>query len=542
MGSGYHYNPRRISNDYFGVDVGLRGKALLSVITASCAGGFLLVGYDNGVMGGIVGLGEFNKTFNNPDANTIGNIVSLYEIGCFIGALATFVVGDVLGRRRTILISSLFMIAGAIIQAASSTVGVMIAGRIICGLGMGAINSTVPILQAETSPAVSRGQLVAIDLTVLNFGIVISYWVDYAFGFSGLTGSKIWRIPIALQCVFIAVLMLTTLVIPDSPRWLAKKGRHEEAIAVLERLHDASIDSPEVQKSYAGIQQAIEHERAASNTGWRSLVASDNIQTRKRLFLACFIQAAQQLSGINALIYYSGTLFSKSVGLDNKKSALMAGGLNMCLILGSTISIFLIDRVGRKKLLIPCIAGMSAVMCAQTGLVKVIQDKLAQGLTANANYGRAASAMLFVFEFFFSLGFQATVWLIPSEVLPLLIRTKGSALSTASNWIFNFAVVKFTPSALENIGWKTYIVFAILNACWVPVIYFMLPETKGRSLEEIDELFATDNWHIDNTHAAADTKAAAHRNLDVEYADIDTGSQKGSHKDEAVVTSTLDSR
>ncbi|KAJ9475440.1 putative Sugar transporter STL1 (putative) [Pseudozyma hubeiensis] len=537
MGSGYHYSPRRISNDYFGVDVGLRGKALLSVITASCAGGFLLVGYDNGVMGGIVGLGEFNKTFNNPDANTIGNIVSLYEIGCFIGALATFVVGDFLGRRRTILISSLFMIAGAIVQAASSTVGVMIAGRIISGLGMGAINSTVPILQAETSPAVSRGQLVALDLTVLNIGIVLSYWVDYAFGFSGLVGSKVWRIPLALQCVFIVILMLTTLIIPDTPRWLAKKGRHEEAIAVLERLHNASIDSPEVQQSYAGIQQALEHERAAANTGWSALVANDSIQTRKRLFLACFIQAAQQLSGINALIYYSGTLFSKSIGLDNKKSALMAGGLNMCLILGSTISIFLIDRVGRKKLLIPCIAGMSAVMCVQTGLVKVIQEG-----TTNANYGRAASAMLFVFEFFFSLGFQATVWLIPSEVLPLLIRTKGSALSTASNWIFNFAVVKFTPSALQNIGWQTYIIFAILNACWVPVIYFMLPETKGRSLEEIDELFATDNWHIDNSHAAADTKAAAHRNNDIEYNDVDTGSNKGSAKDEHVVTSTLDSR
>ncbi len=112
----------------------------------------MLVGYDNGVMGGLVNGDDFKRTFNTNDANTLGNIVSLYEIGCFFGALATFVVGDYLGRRRTILLSSIFMIAGAIIQAACSTVGVMIAGRIISGLGMGAINSTVPILQAETSP------------------------------------------------------------------------------------------------------------------------------------------------------------------------------------------------------------------------------------------------------------------------------------------------------------------------------------------------------------------------------------------------------
>ncbi len=507
------------------------------LLRPACSHKILFLATDNGVFGGLVNLDSFNKTFNNPDANTIGNIVSLYEIGCFIGALSTFVVGDALGRRRTILLSSIFMLAGAAIQAASSTVGVMIAGRIISGLGMGAINSTVPVLQAETAPAISRGKLVAIDLTVLNIGIVISYWIDYAFANSGMTGSAVWRIPIALQCVFIFFLIATTLIIPDTPRWLASKGREAEAIAVLERLHNSSIDSPEVQKSFAGIQQALEYERAASNTGWSALFASDNIQTRKRLFLACFIQAAQQLSGINALIYYSGTLFIKSVKLSPHEASLMAGGLNMCLILGSTISYFLIDRVGRKKLLIPCIIGMSLVMCAQTGLVKKTQDDL----TAKV-YGRAAAAMLFVFEFFFSLGFQATVWLIPSEVLPLLIRTKGSALSTASNWIFNFAVVKFTPSALEQIQWKTYIIFAILNACWVPVIYFMLPETAGKSLEEIDELFTTDGWHIDTAHAAADTKAAAHQNNDVEYADVDTGSQKGSQKDERVITSTLDSR
>ncbi|SOV07651.1 probable sugar transporter [Ustilago sp. UG-2017a] len=528
----FDFTPRRIHNDYFGIDIGLRGNWLLAVTTASCAVGFSLVGYDNGVMGGLVGLGEFNKSFNNPDANTIGNIVSLYEIGCFIGALSTFIVGDFLGRRRTILLSAVVMIAGAIIQAASSTVRVMIFGRIVSGLGMGAINSTVPILQAETSPPISRGKLVAIDLTVLNFGIVISYWVDYAFGFSGLSGSKVWRIPIALQCLFIVFLMLCTTIIPDTPRWLASKGREAEAIAVLERLHNAPLSHPEVQKSFAGIQQAIEHERASASTGWSALVANDLIQTRKRLFLACFIQAAQQLSGINALIYYSGTLFSQSIGLDKKQSALFAGGLNMCLILGSTVSYFLIDVVGRRKLLIPCIAGMAAVMCAQTGLVKTVQEGGAP------IYGRAASAMLFVFEFFFSLGFQATVWLIPSEVLPLLIRTKGSALSTASNWIFNFAVVKFTPSALEQIKWKTYIVFAVLNACWVPVIYFLFPETKGRSLEEIDELFATDNWHIDTVHAASDTKAAARQNNDVEYAD--NSSSKDSDKEGRVPTATVD--
>ncbi|KAH0445982.1 hypothetical protein IEQ34_025181 [Dendrobium chrysotoxum] len=472
------------------------GNWLMAIITACCATGFLLVGYDNGVFGGLVNTPSFKATFNDPDANTIGNIVSLYEIGCCVGALSTFYIGEKFGRRMAILFGSVWMIAGAIIQAACSSVGVMIAGRIICGIGMGIINATVPVLQAETSPAISRGKLVALDLTVLNCGIVL-------MAASGLQRPA-WRVPIALQCVFIVIIAMIAFVIPDTPRWLVKKGRVEDATRVLERLRNGSRDEPRIADELAAIISALEHERneASKVEGWKHLIApgggwkDDALRTRRRLFLACFIQAAQQLGGINALIYYSSTLFQDSIKLSNDQSALLAGGLNMCLILGSVISIFLIDVVGRKKLLLPCISGMALVMAVQTGLVWKTQQP-----GADAVFGRAASAMLFVFELFFSIGFQATVWLIPSEVLPLRIRTQGSALSTASNWICNFAVVKFTPSALQNIQWKVYIIFAILNAAWVPILAFFLPETARKSLEEMDEVFATDGWQIDQSEA-----------------------------------------
>ena len=316
--------------------------------------------------------------------------------------------------------------------------------------------------------------------------------------YGGVTGSKSWRIPIALQCVFIAGLFVTAAIIPDTPRWLAARGRDAEAVAVLERLQKRSSESAEIQEAFGSIQQAIEHERATAKS-WSSLLFSrhdDQIRSRRRLLLACFIQFAQQAGGINALIYYSATLFTKSVGLEEKPAALLSGFLNMTLIVGSVISIFLVDRVGRKLLLLPCIAGMSLVMAFQSWFIYEVQQP-----NSNGAYGRAATAMLFLFELFFSVGFQATVWLIPSEVLPLTIRTKGSALSTGSNWIMNFAVVKFTPSAIEDIKWRTYIIFAVLNAAWLPIIAIFLPETKGKSLEEIDELFAKDGWHLDAGHA-----------------------------------------
>lgn len=468
--------------------------------------------YDNGVMGGIIDTPAFKATFGNPSPDTLGNIVSLYELGCFAGAMSTFLIGGYLGRRLSIIFGAGWMIVGAVIQAASSSVGVMILGRIVSGVGMGIINSTVPIMQAEMSPAISRGKLVAVDLTLLNVGIVTSYWVDYGFNFSSVRGNATWRVPVALQCVFIVGIALVALVVPDTPRWYATRGRNDEALTVLARLRGRSEEDEGVRAEYGDILQAIEHETAAKRTGWLSLLkplgaggwGDDALKSRRRLLLACFIQAAQQLGGINALIYYSSTLFSQSLGMDSHDSAILAGGLNMVLILGSTISIFTVDTVGRRRLLMPCISGMSLVFVLQTIFVHKIQNNTAGGGVKNA-----AVAMLFLFEFFFSVGFQATVWMIPSEVLPLNVRTQGSALSTASNWICNFIVVKFTPSALANIGYRTYIIFAIFNAAWVPVIYFFLPETKGKVLEEIDELFATDGWHLEHQARALEAGGGA---------------------------------
>lgn len=266
-------------------------------------------------MGGLVETPAFRETFNEPNASTIGNIVSLYEIGCFFGAISTFITGERFGRRKTILIGSALMLFGAIVQAASHTVGVMILGRLISGLGMGAINATVPVLQAEMSPAWNRGAFVALDLTVLNIGIVLSYWVDYGFNFGASPANKdrmgtaVWRVPIALQCVFIVVVAVSAFIIPETPRWLAAKGRKHDAISVLVRLRarTANGDFIGVQDDFNAIEEAVAQERATANRGWLSLVKpygdswrDDSMQTRKRLLLACFIQAAQQLGGINA--------------------------------------------------------------------------------------------------------------------------------------------------------------------------------------------------------------------------------------------------
>jgi MFS family permease len=167
-------------------------------------------------------------------------------------------------------------------------------------------------------------------------------------------------------------------------------------------------------------------------------------------------------------------------------AGLMSGYLNTWFFVASFIPYFLIDRFGRRPLLMSMIGLSAAVMAVQASLIYQVQYNTPIAKAA----GKGAAAMLFVYLGAFAIGFQSTVWVYPAEILPLKLRQRGSSVSTASNWIFNYMVVQITPPAINNIGWKTYIIFAIFNAVWVPCIYFFFPETKGLQLEDVDRLFS----------------------------------------------------
>ncbi|KAF5569761.1 sugar transporter STL1 [Fusarium phyllophilum] len=461
----------------------LQGQSLILTVSVLTSLGFMLIGYDNGLMGGLVNTTAFKDTFDSPDSDMIGVIVAIYEVGCFFGAVFSSIWGEKLGRRRSVFIGCVFLIIGAVLQAASYTRAMMIVGRIVAGIGMGTVNSTVPVMQAEFSPKSSRGIFVCAQLSTLNFGIFLVYWIDYAL--SSHTGSYAWRVPVILQCVPIMAIMGLLFIIPETPRWLAAHDRPEECLKVLARIQGTSTDDPQVQVLHSVITQTVAYETSIGAGSWKDLLKEDSIKSRKRLLLACFLQAAQQLGGINAIIYYSSTLFEKSVGFSAHMSALMSGFLQTWFFVASFIPWVLIDRIGRRPLLLSMISVMAATMAVQAGLIYQVENNTS---TAHAA-GIAAAAMLFVFQGAFTIGFQATVWVYPSEILPLRLRQRGSSISTAANWIFNYMIVQITPISIENIGWRTYIIFAVLNSLWVPVIFLFFPETKGLELEDVDHLF-----------------------------------------------------
>jgi sugar porter (SP) family MFS transporter len=399
----------------------------------------------------------YMKVKADSELHLWNTLLIIRQVGCFFGSVATSIFGERIGRRKSIAIGVVIMIVGALLQATAYTRAHMVVARVVSGVGMGFINSTVPVFQSEFSPKAERGLFVCMQLSTLNFGIFIAYWIDY--GFSSHNASFAWRVPVILQCIFLVPMLMIVAIVPETPRWLASHDRGDESLAVLRRVHHKKMSDENIRFLHTDIMHTVAVEKSIGTGKWKDLLRNDSLQSRRRFLIACAIQAFQQLGGINAIIYYSGTLFQKSIGFDQHMSALMAGFLQTWFFVASFIPWFLIDRIGRRPLLLSMISLMAAVMAAQTGLIYQVQYNTASAHAA----GIAAAVMLFIFQGAFTIGFQATVWVYPTEILPLRLRQRGSSVSTACNWIMNYMIVQITPIAISNIGYKTYTIFAVLN-------------------------------------------------------------------------------
>ncbi|KAH6608987.1 sugar transporter family, partial [Trichoderma cornu-damae] len=466
---------------------GLRGQSLNWAIGIVAGCDFLLFGYDQGVMGGILTLPVFLNQFPsiNPDAATDpsdasnrstcqGIAVASYNLGCFLGAIITIFIGNPLGRRRVIFLGTVIMIVGAALQASAFTLEHFIIGRIITGLGNGGNTSTVPMWQSETCSAHKRGRLVMVEGALITGGIMISYWIDLGLSFA--PGSVAWRFPLAFQMAFCIFILGFVLGLPESPRWLILKGREDEARGVIAAVEGVDMRDEYVENELRAIKETAMEMRKGT---YGELFAADHNRTLHRTIIACVNQVFQQISGINLITYYAAKICS-DLGMSPSMSRLLAALNGTEYFLASWPAVFLVERVGRRKLMLFGAIGQAATMAVLAGVNSRPTEKAFQ---------IAGIAFLFVFNTFFALGWLGMTWLYPAEITPLRTRAPANALSTASNWIFNFMVVMITPVSFTNIKWKTYVVFAVLNALVVPCVYFFFPETAYRSLEEMDAIF-----------------------------------------------------
>ncbi|CEH14513.1 mfs monosaccharide [Ceraceosorus bombacis] len=527
----------------------LRGKPLTAAIALISGVGFLLFGYDQGVMSGLFAAGQFSLKFPqlaevdqfgramvdgrdaNPqfDSNVQGAVTAIYEIGAMIGSLIVLWKGDAIGRRTSIAIGATVMIIGATIMTASYEIGQFTAGRIITGIGNGMNTSTIPMWQSELSKAHNRGLLVLIEGSLIAAGIMISYWIDYGFFF--LDNSSVqWRFPIAFQAAFAIVLLIGILCLPESPRWLIKKGQIDQASRVLAQVDNTTENDPEVQTVVRQLRESIEaSEQLLGDFSYKELLQQGPEQNFYRTAIAFTAQAFQQLSGINLITYYATTVFL-SIVPDRNTARLLTCGNGTEYFAASIVALFLIDTLGRRKLMISTAFMMSASMAVLAGTVSVVESKPPGTTGIGASY--VAALFLYLFNTFFAFGWLGMTWLYPPEITPIRIRAPASAIATSSNWIFNFLVVMITPPAFASIKYQTYIIFAVLNMSFVPVIYAFFPETKRRGLEEMDLMFAeaheTKFWHTSRFMTEACYLSVTKPYLSSEELDVEIAKRYGS--------------
>jgi sugar porter (SP) family MFS transporter len=415
------------------------------------------------------------------------NCVSILQAGGFFGCFAVWPITSWLGRRWALVISSLVFCLGSILQVINThSIGAFYAGRVISGFGVGGATVLVPMFSAEMAPKEIRGKLGSCFQLFFASGVAVSYWVDYAAqkGISS-TSSAQWQVPIGLQLVPGVIVGLGMLFVKESTRWLAKKGLHEQSYASLLWVR-GGVDSPEIRAEFAEIQAGVELEiQASEGVTWKELLLPSN---RYRMFIAVTIQLCAQLTGNTSLAYYAPQIFA-TIGAGNK-TLFITGFFGIVKVVGVlTFIIFFVERFGRRK---PFMVGAFAMGSCMLAIAVIgAKDPPKPSETGIASSGAAGIAMVYLEAFSFNMSWGPLPWLYIGEIFPSRIREIGIASGAASQWLFNFVMSQITPHAIANIGWRTFLMFAIFNYAIIFYSFFVLRETTGKSLEEMEVVFGT---------------------------------------------------
>jgi len=452
---------------------GLTGKPLLYFTSVFVSLGVFLFGYDQGVMSGIITGPYFRDYFNQPSPTEIGTMVAILEVGAFVASLVVGRVGDIIGRRRTILYGSLIFVIGGALQSFANGMPALVCGRIIAGVGVGCLSTIVPVYQSEISPPHNRGLLACVEFTGNIVGYSSSVWVDYFASF--IQSNMSWRLPLFMQCIMGSLLAVGALVISESPRWLLDNDHDEEGMVVLANLHGGGdVYNERAREEFREIKMNVLLQRAEGERSYSEMWS----RYKKRLLIAMSAQAFAQLNGINVISYYAPLVFEQAgwVGRD----AILMTGINGLVYVTSTLPPwYLVDRWGRRPILLSGAVIMSLALAA-----------ISYWIYVDVHYTpNMVVLFVIIYNAFFGYSWGPIPWLYPPEILPLSIRAKGASLSTATNWACNWLVGEMTPILQQWIKWRLYLVHAFACACSFVVVYFCYPETKGVMLEDMDSVF-----------------------------------------------------
>jgi sugar porter (SP) family MFS transporter len=453
-------------------------------VAAFAAIGSFLFGYDSGIIGSVISSGytHFHEYFDHPDANLTGAIVSTFAGGCFFGAMAAGWLADHVGRKRTIQIGAAVAMLGCSLQTGARNIPMLIVGRAIAGLAIGCLSMIVPLYQSEISPPHLRGFLTGMTQFMIGLGFLVANWVGYGCIF--IDGDGQWRIPLGIQIVPAFFLFIGMFVLPYSPRWLIEQGRNDEALKVVKLLHSNNNNQDFISKEFAEMVDQIKYEKENMTANFSDLWKTAPM--RRRILTGIAVQVCCQFTGINVSAYFQPSLYA-ALGYSGEKS-LMLTGINGALgtVVTFTFISLILDRVGRKKPLIFGAFGMVACLSIEAAINAVYPGETSTNVAAQT----AGVAFIFLFgSLFFSVSFGPVSWVYQSEIFPMRVRSIGTAVCTCSNWAANVLISQISPIGLQNLGWKFYLLFICTNFVNGLIVIFFFPETKGKTLEEMDEVF-----------------------------------------------------
>ncbi|KAF5350211.1 hypothetical protein D9758_007861 [Tetrapyrgos nigripes] len=473
-----------------GINVDTKNKIAGILMTSFAATAGILYGYDTGVISGLKEMPDWLRTFGHAtgdptapyaiSSSTESLVVSILSAGTFFGALAGAPIGDWIGRRYGIIIGCCVFNIGVAMQTASTAVPLFSAGRVFAGLGVGIVSCLVPMYQSECAPKWIRGAIVACYQWAITIGLLVAAIVNNAT--KDMDSHAAYRIPIGIQFVFAFVLSVGMLLLPESPRWLIKTDKFDDAAQSLSRLTGLSADDSVLQGEIAEIRANLEAELALGETSYLDCFRPTQNKILLRTLTGIFIQAWQQLTGINFIFYY-GTTFFKQAGITNPFIITIATNV---VNVGMTVpGIYGVERFGRRVLLLWGAVGMTVCEFIVAIVGATVSDDNMAGQ-------RVLIAFVCIYIGFFASTWGPGAWIVCGEIFPLAIRAKAMSMATASNWLWNFGIGYATPYLVNDEPGSAGLgsnVFFIWGSTCLCCIIFTLFCTKGLSLEEIDLMY-----------------------------------------------------
>ncbi|KAG2208893.1 hypothetical protein INT47_011033, partial [Mucor saturninus] len=456
---------------------------------------------------------SFQNDMQIEDDVTSSALISVLMAGAFLGAIVSGPLADAIGRKALMALGTIIFIFGNVLQVGADELNTMYGGRGVTGVSLGILSMVVPLYQSELAPKNIRGRLMSIQQFAITLGTCISYWVDYAF--VNVPGSTGWRLALGLQLVPALICLVGLLLfIPQSPRHSIDKNRMSEALETLSKIRgDGTPTHNDVLMEFAEMKQNISFEhKMYKDHKYKRIFLAGAENNRRRLFLGMSVQIFQQLTGVIALLVFAPQIF-QSTGLTGRDAALFANGLSGSINLIATIpAMILIDKWGRRPQMIigailcsVCIAVL-AVLSGVHGFSYSQLTPTLQKEMPSANTGKSGNPLWLQFDAneptivflivmyicvaVYSCTWGPLGWVYPAELYSQGVRAKALGISTASNWLFTYAVLQLTPIMLQRIYWRTYVLFSVMCLVIAVIVYWHYPETNGKSLEEVDLIFS----------------------------------------------------